>query len=117
MTLVSDGTGVGRADGSSRRDLAVWTEQHRNRCVLRLSGRLCADTVGSFDSHVDRLGCRWCEVVVVDVVNLSVLDLVGARVLVGLSHYVAGRGGRFRIEGASPYMQTMLDTAGIELDD
>jgi hypothetical protein len=40
---------------------------------------------------------------------------VGARVLVGLSHYVAGRGGRFHIEGAGPYMQAMLDTAGVEL--
>jgi anti-anti-sigma factor len=116
VTLVSDGTGLDRGAGAPRRDLAVWTEQHQNRCTLRLSGRLCSDTVASFDAHVDRLGCRWCEEVVVDIRGLSVLDLVGARVLVGLSHYVAGRAGRFQIEGASRFMQSMLDTAGIELD-
>lgn len=131
MTLVSggvdaggggDGLGSGATPGSPlgglgaiRRDLSVRTDRRAGRCVLALGGRLCSDTVAAFDRHVDGLGCRWSDDVVVDLAGLTVLDLIGARVLVGLSHYVAGRGGRFHIEGASGFMDTMLERAGIEL--
>lgn len=133
MTLVSDGAEAGGAGAANpprparpdlgeraaarldRRELRVATEQTGSRCVLRLHGRLCSDTVATLDAHVDGLWCRWCDEVVVDLEDLRVLDLVGARVVVGLSHYVAGRGGRFRIEGASPFMESMLERAGVEL--
>lgn len=96
--------------------LAIWTDQGPNRCVLHLRGRLCADTVRLLDGHVDRLGCRWSDEVVVDLRSLAGIDDVGARLLVGLSHYVAGRGGRFHIEGASREILAGIGAAEAELE-
>ncbi len=103
------------ATGGPTGDLAIWTDQTANRCTLRLRGRLCADTVGILDRHVDRLGCRWCDEVVVDLETLLRIDPVGARLLVGFGHYVATRGGRFRVRNASPRVEQMLEVAEAEL--
>ena len=92
-------------------DLAVWTDQSANRCVLNLRGQLCADTVPVLDRHVDRLGCRWCDEVVVDLRGVVLMDVVGARLLVGLGHYVGGRGGRFEIRGASDEASALIRAA------
>lgn len=101
--------------GARGGDLAIWTDQSANRCTLRLRGRLCADTVAILDRHVDRLGCRWCDEVVVDLDTLLRIDPVGARLLVGLGHYVAGRGGRFHVRNASPRVEEMLEAAEAEI--
>ncbi len=98
-----------------RSGLAVWTDQSHNRCVLRLSGRLCADTVSLLDSHVDFLGCRSCEEVVIDLQRIDHMDPVGARLIVGFGHYVAGRGGRFAVDGVRPTVRSMLAEAEVEL--
>lgn len=103
------------AGGGPGGDLAIWTDQSANRCVLRLRGRLCADTVGLVDGHVDRLGCRWCDEVVVDLRSVVVMDEVGARLLVGLSHYVAARGGRFEVQSESAEAAALLAAAEVEL--
>lgn len=97
-------------------ELAIWTDQGANRCVLRLRGRLCADTVPLLNRHVDRLGCRWCDDVVVDVGSLVTMDAVGAGLLVGLSHYVAARGGTFSVQGASPEAEAELAAAEVALE-
>lgn len=97
-------------------DLAVWTDQSSNRCVLNLRGRLCRDTVSLLDRHVDRLGCRWCDEVVVDLRSLELIDEVGARLLVGLGHYVGGRGGTFRIQGARADIGVVIDAAEVDLE-
>ncbi|HET6963648.1 MAG TPA: STAS domain-containing protein [Acidimicrobiales bacterium] len=95
--------------------LAIWTDQSSSRCVLRLRGRLCFDTVAVLDLHVDRLGCRWCDEVVVDVGSLAHLDRVGARLLVGLRHYVAARGGRFELRQVGEEMRALVQAAEAEL--
>lgn len=104
------------ADSRPGNELAVWTDQSANRCILKLRGRLCADTVAVLDRHVDRLGCRWCDEVVVDLVGLVLMDLVGARLLVGFGHYVAGRGGRFEIRGAGEEISTLIRAAEEQLE-
>jgi anti-anti-sigma regulatory factor len=96
-------------------DLSVWTDQSANRCVLRLRGRLCADTVSLLDRHVDRLGCRWCDRVTVDLRRLDHLDPVGAKLLVGLGHYVVGRGGQFDLEGVPAAMDPVIRAAAAEV--
>lgn len=95
--------------------LSVWTEQQANRCTLRLRGRLTGDTAADFNTHVDRLGCRWCDEIVIDVSGLECMDQVGARLLVGLSHYVAARGGTFRTVGARPVVSALMAAAEVEL--
>lgn len=95
--------------------LAVWTDQSANHCVLRLGGNLGAETVSLLNRHVDLLGCRSCEEVVVDLSDLETLDPVGARLLVGLAHYVSGRGGTLSLEGATPYMEALLADARLHL--
>lgn len=116
----SMGRGPGRrarhmAIAGPRSGLAIWTGQSQNRCVLRLSGRLCAETVSLLASHVDYLGCRTCEEVVIDLGGVEHMDQVGARLIVGFGHYVAGRGGRFVVEGARPTVHSMLAEAEVEL--
>ncbi|HET9075808.1 MAG TPA: STAS domain-containing protein [Acidimicrobiales bacterium] len=103
------------AGGPDRAGLAIWTDQSHNRCVLRLTGRLCADTVRLLDNHVDLLGCRACDEVVMDLSGLEAMDPVGARLIVGFGHYVAARGGRFRLDGAAPGIRAMVDRAEIEI--
>lgn len=98
-----------------RAALSIWTDQSQHRCVLRLEGRLCAETVRLLDSHVDLLGCQSCDEVVLDMSHVEMLDQVGARLVVGLGHYVAGRDGRFSLSGATRAAQSMIDAAEIEL--
>jgi len=69
-------------------------------CTLILAGALCGSSIAALEAQVDQLGCRRCEDVVVDVAGLVLLDDVGARVLVGLRHYVSGRGGHLVVTGA-----------------
>lgn len=97
-------------------ELAIWTDQSANRCILHLRGRLCAQTVSVLDRHVDRLGCRWCDEVVVDLAGLILMDLVGAGLLVGFGHYVAGRGGRFEIRGAGEEISALIRAAEEQLE-
>ena len=107
-----DGLVAGDGRGA---ELAIWTDQSANRCTLRLRGRLTADTVSLLDHHVDRLGCRWCDEVVIDLSGLESMDCVGARLIVGFGHYTAGRGGRFEIRGARPDATALIDAAEVEL--
>jgi anti-anti-sigma regulatory factor len=70
-------------------------------CRLALSGGLCDTSIAALEAQVDQLGCIPCDDVEVDVRRLTALDSVGANVLLGLHHYVDGRGGRLRITGAT----------------
>ena len=98
-----------------RTALSIWTDQNQHRCVLRLRGRLCADTVRLLDTHVDLLGCQALYEVVLDLSGVDRMDQVGARVVVGLGHYVAGRGGRFSVAGATPAVRSRIAAAEVEL--
>jgi len=95
--------------------LTVWTDQDAERCVFRLKGSLNAETVSLLNHHIDLLGRRSCEQVVVDLAGLEKLDTVGARLIVGLAHYVSGRGGTLSVQGTTPYMETLLADARLEL--
>ncbi len=91
--------------------LTIWADQTSDRCTLRIRGRLRADTVHLLSEHVDRLGCKWCDEVVVDLRAVSMLDATGAKSLAGLAHYVLGRGGRFSLVGADPRFASLLAEA------
>lgn len=69
-------------------------------CVLSLHGALTADTLGTLESQIDRLGRTACQRVVIDAAGLLALDGAGARVLTGLHHYVRARGGVLSVTGA-----------------
>ncbi|MDE3204849.1 MAG: STAS domain-containing protein [Acidobacteriota bacterium] len=91
--------------------LTIWTDQGANRCTLRLRGRLDAQTVVLLSRHVDFLGCQWCDEVLIDLEAVTAIDRVGANCLVGIGHYVRGRGGRFRVVAAGPLARSMLAEA------
>ena len=104
-----------RTGPTDRAGLAIWTDQSNDRCILRLRGRLCTDTVRLLDTHVDLLGSQSVDEVVMDLHGVDGMDQVGARLIVGFGHYVAGRGGRFRMEGAVPEIRSMIARAEVEL--
>jgi anti-anti-sigma regulatory factor len=79
-------------------------------CRLVLRGDLCDTTLAALGAQVDQLGCMPCQDVVVDIRWLNRLDTVGANVLLGLSHYVAARGGSFRVTGAREEVAVTLRT-------
>jgi anti-anti-sigma regulatory factor len=70
-------------------------------CTLILRGSLCGTSIAALEAQVDQLGCVPCDDVTVDLRELRAIDPVGANVLLGLYHYVDGRGGRLRVTGAS----------------
>lgn len=77
--------------------------------VLAMEGALHAGTVSAIEAQVDRLGRTPCHQVVLDLAGLGALDDAGVRVLTGLHHYIAGRGGRLTVIGASPSVSRALD--------
>lgn len=78
-------------------------------CVLSLCGELTAGSVEVLESRFDRLGRTPCHRVVVDLSDLTGLDATGARVLIGLRHYVHARGGRLTVLGPSPWIRAALE--------
>lgn len=79
-------------------------------CLLSLRGELHAGSVSVLESQFDRLGRTTCHRVVVDLTDVSSLDTTGARVLIGLRHYVQARGGRLTVIGTSPGTYAALAT-------
>lgn len=110
MTLI-----VPRSDKAAAAGLSVWIDKGDNRRLILLRGRLCFDTVGVLEDHVDLVVCQWCDEVVVDLNHLDRLDSVGAQVLAGLGHYVSARGGSFTVHGAVGAVERLLADAEIRL--
>jgi anti-anti-sigma factor len=81
--------------------LSVWTERSAEIVRLQLGGELSAATVKALERHIEFLACCENRVVIVDLARLTYLDATGARVLVGLGHYVRGVGGQCRVVGAA----------------
>jgi anti-anti-sigma factor len=69
--------------------------------TLALCGMLCGTSVAALEAQVDQLGSTPCEALVVDLRHLQALDRGGARMLLGIYHYVTARGGQYRIVGAT----------------
>jgi anti-anti-sigma factor len=91
--------------------LGAWTDHQGSRCALVLHGDLVAETIADMEEHVDLLVCCQSEEVVIDLTLLRQIDLTGARMLMGLRHYVRARGGRFNVVGADRRVQAMLREA------
>jgi anti-anti-sigma regulatory factor len=83
-------------------------------CTLVLTGVLCTTSIAALEAQVDQLGCVPCDDVLVDVRGLTDLDAVGASVLLGLHHYVDGRGGHLHIAGASAQIAPTLHQYALE---
>lgn len=77
-------------------------------CILSLDGALTAETLGAFESQIDRLGRTPCHRVVIEAAGLTAMDDAGLRVLTGLHHYVQGRGGRLSVTGAAGAIAGLL---------
>jgi anti-anti-sigma factor len=93
--------------------LAVELESAGRSCRLVLHGSLCDTSIAALEAQVDQLGCLPCDEVIVDMRYLTSLDPVGANVLVGLYHYVVGRGGQLRVTSARGDVSAVLHaTAG-----
>ncbi|MHB1710990.1 MAG: STAS domain-containing protein [Acidimicrobiales bacterium] len=80
--------------------LSVELSRVGHTCVLALFGELDCSTIPVLEAYVDQLGSMDCLDVDLDLSDLRALDGAGARVLVGLRHYVTARGGRLNIAGA-----------------
>jgi anti-anti-sigma factor len=78
--------------------------------TLALCGMLCGTSIAALEAQIDQLGCTPCDAVTIDLRQLQALDKSGARMLLGLYHYVTARGGRYRIVGATGQVaQTIRD--------
>ena len=88
-------------ESASESWLRVELHARGRTCTLVLRGSLCGTSIAALEAQVDQLGCVPCDDVTVDLRGLRAIDPVGANVLLGLYHYVDGRGGRLRITGAT----------------
>jgi anti-anti-sigma regulatory factor len=88
--------------------LAVELESAGRSCRLVLRGALCDTSIAALEAQVDQLGCMPCDEVIVDMRYLTSLDPVGANVLIGLYHYVVGRGGQLRVTSARGDVSAIL---------
>jgi len=80
-------------------------------CRLTLRGTLCATSLSALEVQVDQLGCIPCEQVVVDMDQLTELDEVGAKVILGLYYYVVGKGGELRMTDCAENVRATLQAA------
>jgi anti-anti-sigma regulatory factor len=71
-------------------------------CRLILRGVLCETSIAALEAQIDQLGCLPCEVVVIDIRELTQMEPVGANVILGLYYYVVGRGGTLRVTTSCP---------------
>jgi anti-anti-sigma factor len=96
--------------GGDNQVLEVTLEYSTTSCRLSLRGTLCATTIAALEAQIDELGRSPCHRVVVDMHGLTEMDPVGAKVILGLHHYVVGRGGELRVTGLLGHIATMLDS-------
>jgi anti-anti-sigma factor len=96
--------------------LQVQLESTGTRCLLLLRGHLCGSSIAALEAQVDQLGCMPCEEVIVDMQYLTRMDPVGANVILGLYHYVVGRGGALRLRAVrAEVAATLHATAGTSI--
>jgi anti-anti-sigma factor len=95
--------------------LQVELEVHGPTCLLTLRGELCGGSLAALAAQVDQLGCLPCEQVIVDLRRVTRLDQAGAKIILGLYHYVLGRGGALRVIGMAGQVAETLRATGAEL--
>jgi ABC-type transporter Mla MlaB component len=68
--------------------------------LLTLHGSLEQCAVAALETQIDQVFCSPFTFLVVDLHELSTIDDIGVRCLVGLYHYVISRGSRIVVQGA-----------------
>jgi len=109
----ASGRGTAAVGAAAGPELSVALDAGGPRCLLELSGSLCGTSVAALAVQVDQLACTSCEHVVVDLSGLVRIDEVGVNMLVGLWHYVRGRGGRLEVVGARGSLVHTLAEGGL----
>ena len=87
----------GQPDLDAAPSVLVVLESSGTTDRLTVRGALCAGSIAALEAQVDQLGCVSCRDVIIDLRHLSELDPIGANVILGLYHYVVGRGGELRV--------------------
>lgn len=98
----------GTAEDDVAPDLVADVHHVGALCVLRLEGSLHAGSLGVLQRQFDRLGRAPCRQVVLDLGAVTDIDPAGARLLTGLHHYVAGRGGHLTVVGCGAALSLAL---------
>jgi anti-sigma B factor antagonist len=93
--------------------LAVVTEHHGQRSVLRLQGELDASNRDRLHSAISSALENHPPLVVVDLSGLGFTDCAGLSVLVWAHKRLAGCGHRLVITGAKPTVQRLLHLTGL----
>ena len=94
--------------------LAVITEHHGQRSVLRLRGELDASNRDRLHSAISSALENHPPVLVMDLSGLSFTDCAGLSVLVWAHKRQAGCGHRLVITGAKPIIQRLLHLTGLD---
>lgn len=98
---------------STTTHLAVITEHHGQRSVLRLQGELDVASRDRLRSAISSALENHPPLLVVDLSGLAFIDCAGLSVLVWAHKHLAGRGHRLLITGANPAVQRLLHLTGL----
>ena len=93
--------------------LAVVTERHGQRSVLRLQGELDVSNRDRLYSAISSALENHPPLLVVDLSGLAFIDCAGLSVLVWAHKRLAGCGHRLIITGANPVAQRLLHLTGL----
>jgi anti-sigma B factor antagonist len=94
--------------------LAVTTEHHGQRSVLRLQGELDASNRDRLHSAISSALEHHPPLLVADLSDLDFIDCAGLSVLVGAHKRLAASGHRLLIAGAKPAVQRLLHLTGLD---
>ena len=78
--------------------------------TLTLRGVLGAASIAGLEAQIDQLGCMPCREVIIDLRLVTELEPIGANVILGLYHYVVGRGGQLRAVVPAGQIAAALDS-------
>lgn len=99
---------------NARPDLAVVTEHHSQRSVLRLHGELDASSTDRLRRAVSDALERHPPIIVVDLSGLSFTDCAGLSALVWAHKLLARHGHTLLVSGARPAVQRLLHLTDLD---
>jgi anti-anti-sigma factor len=94
--------------------LAIITEHHRQRSVLRLQGELDVSTRDRLRRAISKALERHPPILVVDLSGLSFTDCAGLSVLIWAHQHLAGCGHQLVITGANPIVRRLLHLTDLD---
>ena len=94
--------------------LAVITEHHGQRSVLRLRGELDGSNRDRLHNAISSALEHHPPLLVVDLSGLDFTDCAGLSVLAGAHKHLAASGHRLLITGAKPAVQRLLHLTGLD---